>query len=79
MPFGVGHEAEDAPTEVANAGDVVFGAVGIDGIGSRIALGVHVTKDDLTGLMQAFQDPLFAANKSTFAMRHGYVQSFVIS
>ncbi len=48
--LGMGHEAEDAAGGIADAGDVVEGAVGVVGECSlgRLAVGAGVSDDDLS-------------------------------
>src|SRR6516225_5322655 len=70
VPVWVRHEAHCSPGHVTDAGDVVLGAVGVDGITAAVAVGIDIAKHDLTGLSETVSDPLLAAHEFTFAMTY---------
>src|SRR5437773_2659000 len=77
MAFGVRHQAQHPATGVAETGDVLLGAVGIYGIGTRVALAIHVAKDHLAGLVQTLQDPRLSGNDIAFPMGDGQLKALV--
>src|SRR5437773_2304471 len=57
MTFRMRHHAEYLPACVADARHVPLRPIRVHGIGVRVSLGIDVAENDLTCLLQPFEDP----------------------
>lgn len=68
VPFGVGHESEYAAGGIAEAGNVVGGAVGIYGGLAELAVLVNVTKRDLVVVPDLLQNGIVSETDLSLGM-----------
>ena len=73
--FRVGHEAQDAAGDVADAGDGFLAAVGEGGeLGGAVAVFVGILKDDLVVGAEGFHDGGVAGDEAAFAVGDGEIE-----
>ena len=75
--FGVGHHAEDSAGGIADGGDVVGGAVGVDGVVSEGAGLVDVAEGDLAVGLDGVEDLFIGEAYFALSVGDGQVDTFV--
>jgi hypothetical protein len=72
VSFGMRHESEDAAAGIADAGDAVHRAVGVEGIGTvGSAFGIAVLNDDLSIVRELVADGFAGGDELPFAVADG--------
>ena len=74
VALGVGHQAQDPARLVGQAGDVVFAAVGVDGVRARFSVRIDVAQGDAPLRFQLGKRGGVARHDLSLGMRDGRVQ-----